>query len=69
MKEWVTYSELADQYDQSARSVSEMIAGLRQKYKTASPNDRFCIRRSIAELYKMHGEAKKTAAILRTYSE
>lgn len=68
MNDWVSYGELADQYEQAAKNLETLIDELKVKIRTVCAEEKYRIRNKIEELYKMHGEALHTAFVLRDYS-
>ena len=68
MTEWVTYGELADQYEQSAQLLHELIRKRTQQMNKESGQAARGIKSQLMELYTMRREALETAAKLREYS-
>ena len=65
---WVTYAELAEQYAQTAKNISDKIACLRAKERKASFMEADRLRRKIRLLYEIHHDTVKAARALREYA-
>ena len=68
MSEWVSYSELAEQYERSALLTYDLIRKRTELLHAATGEKAYRIKQEITELYTMRREALETATKLRRYS-
>lgn len=68
MTKWITYGELADQYEQSAQLIHDLIHKRTKQLHAATGEEAYRIKQQITELYQMRREALETATKLRQYS-
>ncbi len=68
MSEWVSYSELSEQYERSALLTYDLIRKRTELLRAATGEKAYRIKQEITELYTMRREALETATKLRRYS-